>query len=177
MGSEITINGILEAVTPSSTPVFSTTSPANQDHRGEDTGPASQKGTKREKLKILKERTVNALQCNSKDTGIPGEPDSSLLGSNSISPRLRPSSLVSRTIVFLAHPRTALKASLAHITAGRLSALNTPYIPQAAEAGFVEAHDERDEARKNQRQGDFEDAEDRGAYMAEEEYASKLDSG
>lgn len=129
-------------------------SPSSDTAKELDTISANCKGSKREKLKSLKEKTINALRHN-KDTKISDRAGESR--SDSTSPRS--SSLITRASALLAHPRTALKATLTHIVAGQLSTLNAPYIPQAAEVEFVEAHNERDEARKNECQGDVEDAE------------------
>lgn len=81
------------------------------------------------------------------------EDKASSKSNNAASPRRQ--SLSSK----LAHPRTALKASLTHIVAGKLSTLNDPYIPQEAEVEFVEAHEERDKALKDGCMEDVEDAE------------------
>lgn len=152
--------------------------------------PASRaSGGKREKLKTLKENAVNALRHNGNSAGkgkgkgkdnsrsqshspaaggvgssegdenVDGraedEDKASSKSNNAASPRRQ--SLSSK----LAHPRTALKASLAHIVAGKLSTLNDPYIPQEAEVEFVEAHEERNEALKDGCMEDVEDAEKR----------------
>jgi hypothetical protein len=81
------------------------------------------------------------------------EDKASSKSNNATSPRRQ--SLSSK----LAHPRAALKASLTHIVAGKLSTLNDPYIPQAAEVEFVEAHEERNEALRDGCMEDVEDAE------------------
>jgi hypothetical protein len=63
-------------------------------------------------------------------------------------------SLLSR----LAHPRAALKDSVAGIVSGKLSHLNNPDITIAAEEEYVAVHDSLDEAVRRGDDGDVEDA-------------------
>lgn len=133
-----------EFVTPTISKASVALTSASSDTGNHLSTSASCKGTgaKRERLKSLKNKAINALRHSVEGIGTSGG-----------------ASLIARMPALLAHPRTALKASLTHIVAGKLSTLNAPYIPQNAEVEFVEAHDERDEARENKCQGDIEDAE------------------
>lgn len=148
-------NSAHEFVTPTISKASVTLTSASSDTGSHLSTSASCKGTgaKRERLKSLKNKAINALRHSVEGIGTSGGAGRS----GSESPRS--DSLIARMPALLAHPRTALKASLTHIVAGKLSTLNAPYIPQNAEVEFVEAHEERDEARENKCQGDIEDAE------------------